>query len=132
MKVYERDSAQGQRELDVYRHLNSMTTAHVGCTLVRTAHDNFHIRTSKGNHLCLIHAPLGMSLAGLRARAAGKKLSEELLKLTLIHIFHALDFLHSEAKVVHTGVALYLFLNLLAYLLTRHFRYPREKHIARS
>ncbi|KAK2756125.1 hypothetical protein FQN54_005533 [Arachnomyces sp. PD_36] len=104
MKVYERNSAQGQRELDIYNHLNSITTANVGATLVRTALDDFEISAPTGKHLCLIHQPLGMRLADLKARASGRKLPEELLKLTLIHILHALDFLHTEAKIVHTDI----------------------------
>jgi hypothetical protein len=103
MKVYERDSKQGQRELEVYRHFNSITTEHVGATLVRTVLDSFEIIQPKGRHLCLIHEPLGMSLAGLRARARERKFPVDLLKSTLIHIFHSLDFLHSEANVIHTG-----------------------------
>lgn len=131
MKVYESDSTQGRRELEVYRHLNSMTTAHVGCTLVRTALDNFDISTPKGNHLCLIHKPLGMSLAGLKGRAPGKRIPEELLKLTLIHIFHALDFLHTEARVIHTGIYIpLLFSRPLFHILIRRLRSPREKYLA--
>lgn len=107
MKVYERDSTQAKRELEVYRHLNSMTTAHVGATLVRTSLDNFDIRTAKGNHSCIVYKPLGMSLAALRTKAPRKRLSEELLKLTLIHILYAFDFLHTEAGIIHTGVTLY-------------------------
>ncbi|KAJ5718676.1 protein kinase [Penicillium malachiteum] len=44
-----------------------------------------------------------MSLCELRHRAKGKMLPEELLKPTLIHIILALDILHTEAGVVHTG-----------------------------
>ena len=46
-----------------------------------------------------------------RAKSPSRKLPEDLLKLTLIHIFHALDFLHTEAGVAHTGthrIPLYL------------------------
>ncbi|KKZ68099.1 hypothetical protein EMCG_06209 [[Emmonsia] crescens] len=104
MKVYERDSTQARRELDVYNQLNRMTTENVGSTLVRTALDHFEISTPKGHHLCLIHKPLGMSLLELRAKAPSRKFPEDLLKPTLIHIFHALDFLHSEARVIHTDI----------------------------
>lgn len=80
-----------------------MTTDNVGSTLVRTALDSFDIIQPKGGYLCLIHKPLGMSLAGLRARARERKFPVDLLKPTLIHIFHSLDFLHSKANVIHTG-----------------------------
>lgn len=44
-----------------------------------------------------------MSLASLRAKARGRKLPEDLLKATLTHVLLALDFLHAEAGVIHTG-----------------------------
>ena len=110
MKVCERNSTQGQRELEVYHHFNSITTDNIGSSLVRTVLDSFNIIDTKGRYLCLIHKPLGMSLAGLRARARERKFPEDLLKLTLIHIFHSLDFLHSEASVIHTGAPIYYLL----------------------
>lgn len=128
MKVYERDSTQGRRELEVYRHFNSITTEHVGSTLVRTALDHFDVCTPKGHHLCLIHKPLGMSLAGLRARARAQKFPEDLLKPTLIHIFYALDFLHAEAGVIHAGVILPAVSSPLCCFLTSPFRSPREEY----
>lgn len=128
MKVYERDSTQARRELEIYRHFNSITTEHVGSTLVRTALDNFNVRTPKGHHLCLIHKPLGMSLAGLRARTRAQKFPEDLLKPTLIHIFHALDFLHAEASVILAGMILHAFPNPLCRFLTSTFRSPREEY----
>lgn len=45
-----------------------------------------------------------MSLCELRNRTIDKVLPEDLLKPTLIHILLALDFLHTEAKIVHTGI----------------------------
>lgn len=44
-----------------------------------------------------------MSLCELRNRTMEKVLPDDLLKPTLIHILLALDFLHTEAKLVHTG-----------------------------
>ncbi|KAI9678157.1 MAG: hypothetical protein M1817_006102 [Caeruleum heppii] len=104
LKVCERNATQATREVAVYRHLNTITTSHSGGTLVRTLLDAFEIVGSEGIHQCLVHEPLGMSLSGLRARCPSRKMPEHLLKLTLIHIFLALDFLHTEARVVHTDL----------------------------
>ncbi|KIW58881.1 hypothetical protein PV05_03374 [Exophiala xenobiotica] len=94
MKVYERDS---QKELEIYRHFNSYTTEYVGSTLVRTAFEFFDIETPTGHHPCIIHKPLGMSLAGLKGETR-RKFAEDLPKLTLTHIFLALDFLRSKSR----------------------------------
>lgn len=128
MKVYERNSTQARRELEIYCHFNSITTEHVGSMLVRTALDNFDICTPEGPHLCLIHKPLGMSLAGVRARARAQKFPVDLLKPTLIHIFHALDFLHAEASVIHAGMILHTFPKPSSRSLTSSFRSPREEY----
>ncbi|KAK9384675.1 hypothetical protein V1515DRAFT_610833 [Lipomyces mesembrius] len=108
LKVYERDSTQGLRELQVYRYLNALTTSHTGSLLVRTSLDDFEVLTSSGRYICLVHPPLGMSLANFRRMMPDKKLSEKLLKSTLKHLLLALDFLHSEADIIHTGIVLRL------------------------
>ena len=54
-----------------------------------------------------------MSLYELRNRAPQKVFPENLLKPTLIHILLALDFLHSEAHVVHTGSPILMLYGIL-------------------
>ena len=103
LKVCERDSVQARREVEAYRHLNSLYTRHVGFTLVRTMLDSFEITGIEGRHQCLVHKPLGMSLKDLHKGCPSGRYPEDLLKPALIHILLALDFLHGQAKMVHTG-----------------------------
>lgn len=103
LKVCERNATQATREVAVYRYLTRIKTNHIGSTLVRTIDDAFEVVGCEGFHQCLVHKPLGMSLSSLRARCPSFQMPEQLLKLTLTHILHALDFLHTEARVVHTG-----------------------------
>ncbi|KAI9842414.1 MAG: hypothetical protein M1837_007159 [Sclerophora amabilis] len=104
LKVCERNATQAKREVAVYRYLNTINTKHSGSRLVRTIVDAFEISRCEGVYQCLVHKPLGMSLSGLRARCPSRKMPEQLLKLTLTHVFLALDFLHTEAGVVHTDL----------------------------
>jgi serine/threonine protein kinase len=104
LKVFERDSAEGARETDVYNHLNALSTRHQGAMLVRRALDTFQISSPEGNYQCLIHTPLGISLFDFRNLLAAKVLPEKILKLTLSHVLLALDYLHTEAGVVHTDI----------------------------
>ncbi|GFF60705.1 protein kinase, putative [Aspergillus udagawae] len=104
LKVCERDSPEGIREMEVYGHLKSVKTRHDGAMLVRSALDSFRIGSPKGNYQCLIHPPLGISLFDLRNQLAAKVLPENILKLTLLHLLLALDFLHTEAGIVHTDI----------------------------
>lgn len=69
-----------------------------------------------------------MSLFELRNRTVAKVLPENLLKPTLIHILLALDFLHTEAGIIHTGKVL---ISLIAYFLALTVcRYTRKEYHA--
>ncbi|RAK98805.1 putative serine/threonine protein kinase [Aspergillus ibericus CBS 121593] len=104
LKIYERDSAHGERETEVYNHLKSVESDLTGSVLVRHTLDAFQISSGDSSHQCLVHPPLGMSLFELRNRARGKVLPENVVKPALIHILLALDFLHTDARVVHTDI----------------------------
>jgi len=105
IKVYERNTPQATRELEIHRRLKVAASDHAGSRLVRTLLDSFSVEGSGGSHVCLIHKPLGMSLAALRAKFKDRKLPKDLLKVSLIHLFYALDYLHTEVGVVHAGIA---------------------------
>ncbi|KAL4890117.1 protein kinase [Aspergillus ambiguus] len=104
--VIRHDSSHGRIETEVYKHLRNVKSSHIGSVLVRRAIDDFQIRSTDNmySYQCLVHPPLAMSLCELRNRAIGKVLPEDLLKPTLIHLLLALDFLHAEAKIVHTDI----------------------------
>ncbi len=107
-----------KRELAAFHHLNSLPkTTHMGRLFVRTLLDQFEL-TATSEHAvspqssddapsrsfhCLVHKPMLMSLFTFRNRLRGEKLTEEFLKLVLHHVLRAVDYLHSEAKLVHTG-----------------------------
>jgi hypothetical protein len=46
-------------------------------------HDSFKIQGLEGEHLCLVHEPLGVSLETFRNVMPAKQLPEALLKLSL-------------------------------------------------
>lgn len=105
LKIHEHDSSHGKGEKEVYKHLRNIKSSHTGSVRVRRAIDDFRISSvdNEYSYQCLVHPPLAMSLCELRNRAMEKVLPEYLLKPILIHILLALDFLHTEAKVVHTS-----------------------------
>ncbi|PWY75346.1 kinase-like protein [Aspergillus sclerotioniger CBS 115572] len=105
LKVFERNSAEGQRETEAYAHLNSLNIVdHAGAKLIRKALDTFIITSPDGNFGCLIHPPLGMRLYDFRTQLRAKVLPEKIVKLTLVHLLLALDYLHTEAGIVHTDI----------------------------
>lgn len=108
LKVFERNSAESQRETKIYHHLNSLSISdHAGATLIRKALGSFQISTAEGDFQCLVHPPLGIRLYDFRNHLRAKVLPEKIVKLTLVHLLLALDYLHTEAGIVHTGMFIY-------------------------
>ncbi|RAH58553.1 CDK4/6 [Aspergillus piperis CBS 112811] len=105
LKVFECNSTEAQREISAYNHLNSLDVPdHAGAKLIRRALGSFQIASEKGTFECLIHPPLGMSMHGFRIQLRARVLPENIVKLTLMHILLALDYLHMEAGFVHTDI----------------------------
>lgn len=90
--------------MSAYDHLNSLNVPdHAGAKLVRKALDSFQIASEKGTFGCLVHSPLGMSMHEFHTQLRAKVLPENIVKLTLMHLLLAVDYLHMEAGIVHTG-----------------------------
>ena len=106
LKVCERDCPTVRRELAAYSHLDTITTSNPGGLLVRELLDSFRATGPTGEYHCLVHEPLGMSMETLRQLGPGRKLPENVLKLFLIHLLRALDFLHTDAEMIHAGISI--------------------------
>ncbi|KAI4144712.1 MAG: hypothetical protein L6R39_004062 [Caloplaca ligustica] len=104
LKVCEQDSPPVRRELAAYRHLDTITTSKPGALLVRELVDSFKATGPDGEYQCLVHEPLGMSMETLRELLPGQKIPETLLKAFLNHLLLALDFLHTDANMIHADL----------------------------
>jgi non-specific serine/threonine protein kinase len=71
--------------------------------------DSFDITTATGSHICMVHKPLGLRMSDFQALIPGGKLPQDILKLALKHVLLALEFLHSECHLAHTGKYLIIF-----------------------
>ncbi|KAF2723595.1 kinase domain-containing protein [Polychaeton citri CBS 116435] len=91
------------REYKIYEHLSNLTTTHVGQSEIRGLYDTFELQGSSGQHQCLLQPPMHMSLLDMMA-LNGEPFSVPLLKMTLQRLLSALDFLHTEAKVIHSDL----------------------------
>lgn len=102
LKVYETGHRQASNEYRVLQHIESVKSSHPGAKLVRHALAEFELQGQVGPHKCLIYQPLGLTLGNIR-HIAGGQIPGDLLKGMAYGMLLALDFLHTEAKVVHTG-----------------------------
>jgi serine/threonine-protein kinase SRPK3 len=92
----------------VLSHLSTTKSSHPGSAVVRTMMDIFDIDGPKGKHQCIVHEPLLTSLLHFQATFNPPRLSEDLVRGAVQQLLFALDFLHTEAHVIHTGILLFL------------------------
>ncbi|KAF2453084.1 kinase-like domain-containing protein [Lineolata rhizophorae] len=95
-------SARLRRELQFYKHVSTMDSKHIGTAFIRSLFEAFEISTPAGQHLCLVHPPMHMTIRELQYKNPSQRLNEPLIKWVLMNTFRALSFLHDEAHVVHT------------------------------
>ncbi|OJZ81976.1 hypothetical protein ASPFODRAFT_64746 [Aspergillus luchuensis CBS 106.47] len=93
-------------ELNIYRHMNSAEFKHPGKSLIRKLLDHFIITGRHGQHICLVHEPLGISASELLRSFPGNAVTLEDMKVCIRQLLIALDFLHSVAGVIHTDLQL--------------------------
>ncbi|KAG8813887.1 hypothetical protein FRC18_002238 [Serendipita sp. 400] len=91
-------------ELSALRHFATIKTNHAGSLLVRQMLDDFVIDTKHGIFHGVVHSPLAISLKAFRRMLPERALPVGLLKMVLKHLLLSLDFLHTEAKVIHTDI----------------------------
>ncbi|CAL1698674.1 unnamed protein product [Somion occarium] len=93
-----------ESELAVLRHLKAIRTNHSGSLLVRQMLDEFQVTSEQGKFQCIVHPPLAITLGSFRRMIPTKSLPVDLLRAVLQHLLSSLDFLHTEARVVHTDI----------------------------
>ncbi|KAJ5640608.1 hypothetical protein N7528_000233 [Penicillium herquei] len=91
------------RELRIYEHLASIKSAHPGQSLIRELYDSFELQGHAGKHQCLVLQPMHMTLLEMMGLNS-EPFDLPLLKMTLKRLLLALDFLHTEADVIHTDL----------------------------
>ncbi|KKK13213.1 hypothetical protein ARAM_000564 [Aspergillus rambellii] len=95
-----------ERELRMYKHMNSVTKKHPGRNFIRKLLDHFYIQGPHGRHICLVHEPLGISADILVKMSPGHVMSLDDMKPGIRQLLIALDFLHSECHIIHTDLQL--------------------------
>ncbi|KAI6911462.1 kinase-like protein [Hortaea werneckii] len=103
LKVYI-NSSKYHRELPIYEEMNDLQSTHEGQKYIRKTYDSFELQGPHGRHICLVHQPLGISLGELKELTPDGVFSAELIRQTLRCILSGLQFLHKEARVIHTDL----------------------------
>ena len=91
-------------ELKTEEHIAKANPSHRSRELLRTSSESFEITGPEGKHLCMAYEPLREPLWIYRDNFEGDMIPLPLVKLHFWIILHALDYLHTECKLVHTGM----------------------------
>ncbi|KAF7871896.1 hypothetical protein EAF04_004003 [Stromatinia cepivora] len=103
LKIYTRDQTNPE-EFQIYKALSRGNSSHPGYRHVRTALNTFTIPRQGGHHHCLVQKPMWESFRDLLNRNPRHRFTEDLLKAGLKQLFLALDYIHTECKLVHTDI----------------------------
>lgn len=90
-------------ELKMYQHIGR-ASKYPGRNAIRSLVDSFHIDGPEDKHQCLVHPPLFESVWEFLHRNPVERLPKVILAFTLRRVFLALDYLHTECQVIHTGI----------------------------
>ena len=107
LKIFTRTSPRmvsRNRELEMFEHISAIKSSHPGRRFVRTMLESFDISWSGGQHLCIVQRPMWVSLAQIQNMGSTRKFHKELLKATIRYLLQALDYLHTQCHVIHTGM----------------------------
>ncbi|KAF7561781.1 hypothetical protein G7046_g2337 [Stylonectria norvegica] len=104
LKVFTKEDT-NQTAISTYQHMKKHANpAHDGFPHIRTALNTLTISHPEGDHFCLVQKPMWDSFRDLLYRNATHRFTEELLKGGLLQVLLALDYLHTECKLVHTDI----------------------------
>lgn len=92
-------------EIAVYDRIKAAAPEadHAAHDYIRRLLSSFDIKGPRGTHKCLVHEVMGTSLDVLLDWFPGKTLELEALKAPLRQIIVGLNFLETQAGIIHTG-----------------------------
>lgn len=121
LKIFVNSTSMGQQlddELKTYQRMERGSKSHPGRNAVRSLLDSFDVDGPDDKHRCLLHPPLWESVLTFLHRNPVRRLPKPVLAFVLQRLFLALDFLHTECQIIHTGLCSDFAFLCLYYLLT--------------
>ncbi|KAF7198303.1 Serine/threonine-protein kinase SRPK [Pseudocercospora fuligena] len=105
LKVFTRaKTLSGTRELQMSKDIGAINTDHPGKHAIRELQHTFRVEADGSEHTCALFEPLGTSLEKLKKLCPGNVIPADILRVITKEVLIALDFLHTEAQIVHTDL----------------------------
>ena len=110
-----------KNEMEKLYLIQNANPSHVGYSFIHTPLDHFDLPGPEGTRACLIYEPMRETLSQYQSRFPRRRIDGPIFKLHIYLILKALDYLHTECRLVHTGETRQV--SLIVVILTRHHRY---------
>ncbi|EPQ55006.1 kinase-like protein [Gloeophyllum trabeum ATCC 11539] len=107
LKICRNDTAHAacaSKELSISQHIAAANPWHPALRYVRTVKDSFELDGPHGRHLTMVYEPMREPLWLFQYRRLGGVYPAHLLKPTVRILLYALDYLHTQAHVIHTDI----------------------------
>ncbi|PGH32834.1 CMGC/SRPK protein kinase [[Emmonsia] crescens] len=107
LKIYVTGYTRGN-EAAIYERINSVAAKsnHIGHELIRKFLSSFELEGPHGKHTCIVQQALGITMDHLMPYLENKVLPLDLVKQFFRQLLLGLDFLHSQAGIIHTDLQL--------------------------
>ncbi|QVM13755.1 hypothetical protein D8B26_008386 [Coccidioides posadasii str. Silveira] len=107
LKIFITSTSMSQQldgELNMYKRLERGSKSHPGRKAVRMLLDSFDVNGPTDKHRCLVHPPLWESVLTFLRRNPIHRLPVPVMATVLKYLLLALDYLHSECKIIHGDI----------------------------
>ncbi|KAG6185880.1 hypothetical protein E4U10_005927 [Claviceps purpurea] len=84
--------------------ISNANPSHEGLKYIRVPLDTFDLQGENGTHSCLVFEPMGETLHKFRQDLPGGKFPLPLFKAYMYLLLQALDYLHTECRLIHTDI----------------------------
>ncbi|KAL7928707.1 kinase domain protein [Trichoderma chlorosporum] len=92
------------REMTCWKLIATSNPSHEGIAFIRTPVDKFELKGLDGTHLCLVYEPMRETLFQFQQRVRRERLAPPLFKLFIYCLLEALNYLHTDCKIIHTDI----------------------------
>jgi serine/threonine protein kinase len=97
------DKEAAQHESEINKRLSSANPSIEVIPYIQLMDESFEVVGPNGTHFCLVFEPMRETLTLFQSRLKRKRFPVEVMKMYLVCLLKALDYLHSECRIVHTG-----------------------------
>ncbi|KAI5464267.1 kinase domain protein [Mariannaea sp. PMI_226] len=92
------------KEMMYSKRITHAKPSHEGLSFIRTPIDEFQLKGPEGTHICLVYEPMRETLFQLQHRLRRQRLAPPLFKFFTFCLLQAVDYLHNECRLIHTGI----------------------------